>query len=102
MTGQPTDPGAGLDALLAPKVIVVVGASRDPAKWGRRVLEYTHRAGFGGHLYGVNPTAGDFTLPGVTMVSALTDIPVRIDLAVIARPAGAVPDIIEECAALGV
>jgi len=85
-----------------PRVIAVVGASRDPAKWGRRILEYTARAGFSGSLYGVNPGVADLNLPRVTTVPALADIGEPIDLAVLARPASTTPDLVDECAALGV
>jgi acetate---CoA ligase (ADP-forming) len=88
--------------LFDPHVIAVVGASRDPAKWGRRILEYTGRAGFGGALYGVNPAVADLNLPRVKTVAALADIGQPIDLAVLARPAAAVPELLDECAALGV
>lgn len=91
-----------LDALLAPRVIAVVGASRNPVKWGRRVLEYSHRAGFSGSLYAVNPAVSDLGLPGVTTVPALAQITEPVDLAVIARPAAVTPDVIAECASLGV
>ena len=80
---------ADLDPLLRPRVIAVAGASRDPAKWGRRILTYTSRAGFAGALYGVNPMVDDLGLPGVTTVAKLADIGVPIDLAVLARPASA-------------
>jgi acetyltransferase len=88
--------------MFRPKVIAVVGASRDPAKWGRRVLEYTGRGGFGGALYGVNPSVADLNVPGVRTVPALSDIDEPIDLAVLARPASATAELLEECAASGV
>ena len=88
--------------MFRPRVVAVVGASRDPAKWGRRVLEYTGRAGFGGALYGVNPGVADLNVPGVTTVPALADIDEPIDLAVLARPASATAELLEECADLGV
>jgi len=93
---------ASLDSLFAPHVIAVVGASRDPAKWGRRILEYTGRAGFSGALYGVNPAVADLNLPRVKTVATLADIGQPIDLAVLARPASAAAELLEECAALGV
>src|SRR5713226_10164201 len=93
---------ASLDSLFAPHVIAVVGASRDPAKWGRRILEYTGRAGFSGALYGVNPAVADLNLPRVKTVATLADIGQPIDLAVLARPASAAAELLDECAALGV
>jgi acetate---CoA ligase (ADP-forming) len=92
----------GLDYLLRPDVIAVVGASRDPGKWGRRILEYTGRAGFSGTLYGVNPGVADLNVPRVKTVGALSDIGQPIDLAVLARPASAAAELVDECAALGV
>ncbi len=91
-----------LDALLRPRSIAVVGASRDPAKWGRRVLECTRQAGFAGQLYGVNPAVADLGLAGVTTVAALAEIAGAVDLAVLARPAAVTPDLVAECARLGV
>jgi acetyltransferase len=44
----------------------------------------------------------DQNLPGVTTVPALADIGEPIDLAVLARPASATAELLEECAALGV
>ncbi len=41
-------------------------------------------------------------MPGVTTVPALADIGQPIDLAVLARPASATAELLEECAALGV
>jgi acetate---CoA ligase (ADP-forming) len=91
-----------LDSLFDPHVIAVVGASRDPAKWGRRILEYTGRAGFSGTLYGVNPAVADLNLPRVKTVATLADIGQPIDLAVLARPAPAAAELVDECAAIGV
>jgi acetyltransferase len=85
-----------------PGSIAVVGASRDPGKWGRRVLEYTARAGYRGDLFGVTPVAADLGLPGVRTVPSLAAIGQPVDLAVLARPAPAVPRLVEECADAGV
>lgn len=93
---------ADMRALLAPSVIAVVGASRDPAKWSRRALEHSQRAGFSGRLYGVSKATEDLRLPGVTTVPDLAAIAEPVDLAVIARPAAAVPEVIASCASTGV
>ena len=96
----PVQARAGLEYMFRPSVIAVVGASRDPAKWGRRILEYTGRAGFSGTLYGVNPGVADLNVPRVTTVAALSDIGQPIDLAVLARPASTTAELMDECAAL--
>ena len=95
-------PRASLAPIFQPRSVAVVGASRDPAKWGRRILESTRRAGFDGSLYGVNPAVADLGLPGVTTVASLADIGGPVDLAVFARPASEAAGLIQQCAALGV
>src|SRR5260370_33342920 len=99
---RPVQARAGLEYMFRPSVIAVVGASRDPAQWGRRILEYTGRAGFSGTLYGVNPGVAGLNVPRVTTVAALSDIGQPIDLVVLARPASTAAELIDECAALGV
>ncbi len=94
-------PASALRALLAPEVLVVVGASRDPRKWGSRVLRYTAGAGFIGRLYAVNPNAAPGTVEGVRYVRRVADIPDAIDCAMIALPRERVPDAVAECAAVG-
>jgi acyl-CoA synthetase (NDP forming) len=99
----PPGTAPGLDALFAPQSVAVIGASRDPHKWGRRVIDYTRRAGFAGALYGVNPSAGrDAVLPGARLVRGLEEIGERVDLAVIALPARATPAAVRDCATAGV
>lgn len=94
---------SGLDALFNPKVMVIIGASRDPHKWGNRVLDYTRQAGFSGSLYGVNPAAraGD-DMSGAQLVPNLAAVSEPIDLALIALPASATLSAVESCAAAGV
>ncbi|MGH7313346.1 MAG: CoA-binding protein, partial [Candidatus Rokuibacteriota bacterium] len=79
----------GLEALFAPRSVAIVGASRDPAKLGFRLLKNVRDGGFAGQLYPVNP-AGEriLGLPTVPVVEAL---PEGIDLALVSLPAAAVP-----------
>ena len=95
--------GSQLDALFRPRAVAVVGASRDPSKWGRKVLGYTRDAGFAGRLYGVNPAADSLgDLEGVTFVAALDEIDEPVDLALIALPASKTPTAVTDCARNGV
>jgi acyl-CoA synthetase (NDP forming) len=88
--------------LFNPRVVAVVGASRDPRKWGQRVIAHTCRAGFAGALYGVNPSAGrQDTLFGSRLVRSLEEIGERIDLAVIALPASGTLAAVRDCADAG-
>ncbi|VTT99278.1 -binding protein : Putative Acyl-CoA synthetase (NDP forming) OS=Candidatus Nitrospira defluvii GN=NIDE3866 PE=4 SV=1: Acetyltransf_1: CoA_binding_2: Succ_CoA_lig: ATP-grasp_5 [Gemmataceae bacterium] len=91
---------ASLVPFFRPNAVAVVGASRDPAAIGHRVLEGAIRSGFRGGIYPVNPKAA--TVAGLRAYPAARDLPERVDLAVIAVPAAAVPGAIDDCAAAGV
>ena len=45
--------------MLAPRAVAVIGASRDPASIGRRILDALVAAGFSGPVYPVNPHADE-------------------------------------------
>ena len=79
----------GLEALFAPRSVAILGASRDPAKLGYRLLRNVKEGGFAGALYAVNP-AGEPIL-GVPTVPAVEALPDAIDLALVSLPAAAVP-----------
>lgn len=96
--------GAGLrlslSPLLAPNAVAVVGAAREPGKVGHVILANLLDGGFAGDIYPVNPRASEILgLPAYPSVSA---IPGSVDLAVVAVPACAVPDLVTECAAAGI
>lgn len=80
---------AALAALLAPKVVAVVGLSSDPAKLGNVILANVIRNGFAGRIYGVARAAPDGTLPkveGARVVGAFEDIDEVVDVALFAIP----------------
>ena len=84
-----------LDRLFAPRAIVVIGASEREGSVGRQMFENLRASGFGGPIYAVNPkhetVLGEVSHPNVGAVCKL------VDLAVIATPAAAVPQLIREC-----
>jgi acetyltransferase len=86
-----------LEALFAPRSVAILGASRDPAKLGTRLLQNVKDGGFTGELYAVNP-AGEpiLGLPTVTSADALPD---ELDLALVSLPAAVVPAAIKALAA---
>ena len=89
-----------LEPLFAPRGVAVVGASRDPASVGHRVLTNLLRAGFAGPVFPVNPNAEVIaSMPAYPSVHA---IPLPVDLAVIALPAPLVPGAVDDCARKGV
>jgi acyl-CoA synthetase (NDP forming) len=90
---------SGLDRLLDPATIAIVGLSADPAKHGGRVLGHLRRLGYRGRVYGVNP--GLPSVEGVEMFETVSDLPRPPDLVVCAIPAGAVGDVAEQSAGAG-
>ena len=91
---------ASLRPLLEPRAVAVVGASRDPASIGRRVLDALVAASFTGAVYPVNPAASE--IAGLHAYTSARDLPAGVDLAVIAVPRDRVSDVVDDCAAAGV
>lgn len=81
---QPEQPAAigasrgGLDALFAPRSIVLVGASDDAARIGGRPLTYLRASGFSGPVYPVNPKRE--TVQGEPAYASLSALPEAPDL----------------------
>jgi len=88
------------DALFRPRAIAVIGASSDATRIGGRPIDYTRRGGFAGALYPVNPNQQE--IQGIPAYPSVSAIPGEVDLAVIALPAKAAPQAVEECIAKGV
>jgi succinyl-CoA synthetase alpha subunit/RimJ/RimL family protein N-acetyltransferase len=87
-------------ALLNPTSVVVIGASRNPDTIGGRLLRHLVEAGFQGRVHAVNPEA--FELHGVQSYGRVSEVPGPVELAIVAVPAGAVLDVVRDCAAVGV
>ncbi len=90
-----------LRAVLAPRSVAVIGASRSaPHSIGRAILDNLIRDRFTGPIYPIHPTATEISsrpcFPTVSAVGA------PIDLAVIATPAPTVEAVVADCAAAGV
>ncbi len=91
---------ASLRPLLEPSHVAVIGASRNPSNLGRRVLQALQSAGFKGPLYPVNPQAGE--IGGLKVYTSALELPRGVDLAVVAVPARAVLEVVDDCAAAGI
>jgi predicted CoA-binding protein/GNAT superfamily N-acetyltransferase len=89
-----------LRPLFEPASVAVVGASRDIASIGRRVLRALASGGFKGPIYAINPNAKE--LDGAICYASLTEIPRGVDLAVIAVPRARVLEVVDQCAAVGI
>jgi acetyltransferase len=77
-----------LEALLAPRSIAVIGASRKPGKVGHEIVANLLDGGFTGEIVPVNPAGGEIL--GLRCHKGLAEHAGGIDLAVIAVPAKAV------------
>ena len=95
---------ASLRPLLRPRSVAVVGASRRRATVGRAILHNLVTSGFTGPVYAVNPRAQtlEMEMEGVPCVASVEDLPGPVDLAVIAVPPPAVPEVAEQCGRHGV
>ncbi len=95
---------ASLRPLLGPRSVAVVGASRRRATVGRAILHNLVTGGFTGPVYAVNPRAQtlEMEMEGVPCVASVEDLPGPVDLAVIAVPPPAVPEVAEQCGRNGV
>lgn len=85
------------EILSTARTIAVVGASRDPLKAGGSVPAGLQQRGF--RIIPVNPYAD--TLFGERVYRSLLDIPEKIDLVDVFRPAADAPAIARQAAAIG-
>ncbi|WP_233511071.1 bifunctional acetate--CoA ligase family protein/GNAT family N-acetyltransferase [Actinomadura craniellae] len=89
-----------IQRLLFPRSVAVIGASRVEHSVGQTVLRHLLRGDFDGPVYPVHPTAT--AVAGVRAHPTVLDIPDPVDLAVVAVPAEAVHEVVEQCAGKGV
>ena len=87
-----------IEEFLAQRVFAVVGASRNPEKFGHQIYKTLKEAGY--KVYAVNPKAeeilGDKCYPSV---SALPEKPDVVDIVV---PPNVALEVVKECKALGI
>jgi acyl-CoA synthetase (NDP forming)/GNAT superfamily N-acetyltransferase len=91
---------ASLRFLLEPRSVAVIGASRRPHTVGRSILHNIVTGGFAGKVYAVNPHG--HSMEGIHCVATVDDLPESPDLAVLAVPAAAVPEVAAACGRRGV
>ena len=84
-----------LDHFFNPSSVAVVGASQSPGKIGYDILNNILQHGYTGTVYPINPKATQIL--GCKVYPDLVSVPSDIDLAVIALPAAAVMDVMEQC-----
>src|SRR5215203_2262972 len=87
-------------SILHPGTIAVIGASRRKDSIGSHLLDRLVEAGFAGGIHPVNPNVR--TLRRLTASPSVAAVPGQVDLAVVAVPAHAVLEVVDECAEAGV
>ncbi|MEM0090416.1 MAG: CoA-binding protein, partial [Nitrososphaerota archaeon] len=91
----------GLEYLVRPRTVAIVGASREPTKIGHVILKNIIDNGFPKErVFPINPNVEEIL--GLKCYANLKEVPSELDLAVIAVPANIVPKIIEDCVEKGV
>jgi acyl-CoA synthetase (NDP forming) len=83
-----------------PQSVAVIGVSPRPGNLGQGIVGNMTRFGFQGILYEVGAT-GD-VWAGRRIYRSVSDIPDKVDLAVILTPARTVPDVLAECGEKGI
>ena len=89
-----------LEALLRPRSIAVIGASRSPDKNGYAVVRNLVRGGFPGRVFPVNPAGGE--IAGVTCWRTLGELPEPPDCAMVVIPAADTVAAVRQCADAGI
>jgi len=93
-------PRIGLDRLIGPRSVAVVGASEDVDKFGGRVIHYLMKHGYAGRLIPINPNRA--TIRGLPAYPAVSAAPEAPDVAILAVPAAQLETQVADCAAAGV
>src|SRR5918911_1288344 len=89
-----------LDAIFRPETVAVIGATERPGSVGRTIMWNLVSSPFGGTVFPVNSNRP--SILGIKAYPSVSEVPARVDLALIVAPAPAVPGIIRECVEAGV
>jgi acetyltransferase len=92
--------GGQLDAIFRPETVAVIGATDRPGSVGRTIMWNLVSSPFGGTVFPVNSKRPNVL--GIKAYPSVSEVPQKVDLAVIVAPAPTVPGIIAECAEAGV
>ncbi|MEW6186924.1 MAG: CoA-binding protein [Thermodesulfobacteriota bacterium] len=88
-----------LSPLFNARSITLVGASKDPGKWGFLTLKHLLDGGYQGRVYPINPKESEIL--GLKVYPKMTVLPETPELAVIIVPPPAVPGVIRDCLSKG-
>ena len=91
---------SGLDAILRPRSVAVIGASRRPLSIGREILHNLLAFGFQGPVFPVNRRAE--SVHSLKAWRSIGSVPGPVDLAVVVVPRAEVLGVVRACARKGV
>ena len=89
-----------MDKLFNPNSLALIGASGTPGKIGTTVLFCITGGQYKGKIYPINPKETE--IMGIKAYDKIGNVPDKVDLAIICVTANLVPQIVEECAEVGV
>ena len=89
-----------LESLFNPRSVAVIGASKSPGKTGTTVLFCMIGGGFRGKIYPINPK--EEKILGLEAHKNISEVPDKVDVAIICVPAPSTPQVIKECTEAGV
>jgi len=100
--GSGSVPGefADLSGLLAPRSVVIIGASDQPGNVGGAAVRFFRKFHSPCAVWPVNP--GRDTVAGLPCYKNVAELPARADLAILAVPATAVAQVVRECVGAGI
>ena len=89
-----------LDHIFKPRSVAVIGVSSKEGSVGHSLFSNAVSNGFKGNVYPVNPKGGEIL--GHKVFPLFSDVPEKVDLAVVAVAAHIVGQVIKECGEAGV
>ena len=90
----------GLEYILSPQSIAVIGATPQKGKIGHEVLRNLISYEFNGKVFPVNPNHS--VIHSIKAYSTIRDVPDAVDCAVVVVPRKMVPDVVDQCGEKGV
>ena len=89
-----------LSAIFNPRAVALIGASNREGSVGTWLARNLLDGGFEGAIHFINPKGGE--VAGRPCLTSIEALPEGVDLAIIATPSAAVPEVVERLAAKGV
>src|SRR5712692_956855 len=89
-----------LDVFFSPRTVAIIGATETPGSVGRTIVRNLISNPFGGTVFPVNPKRPNVL--GIKAYKNISEVPEKVDLAVVVTPAPTVPGVIGECVQAGV